>query len=299
MKYIYIVLLAFVVVSCNKKMDVEVPDFNVEVEKQTYKIGDTVRFKFSGKTENITFYSGKPGSEYEHRNRTELEGGTPQLEIVTQYGGGGTQVNSLRLKVCSDLTGLSKQAIIDADWKDINHKATIATNATITPSGTIDVSEWIEPGKPLYFAFQFVGETLPAAAGNWIIRDFKANISLQDGTVLPIANLQNAQWLPFSIKNDANAWYSRGNPIVDVVIIGGGANAPESEDWFLSKPLYFKKVAPDIGLPIQYISGNVLSHYDFTQYTEPGVYNVTFVASNANADDQKSVIKQLQITIEP
>lgn len=300
MKYIYIVLLAFIIVSCSKEMDVKAPDFDVQVEKLAYKVGDTVRFDFSGKAENITFYSGMPGADYEYRDRTQVEGGIPQIEVVTQYGGGGTQINSLRLMVTTELDQLTKEAVLAANWTDITSRAIIAKNATVTQSGPIDVSDILQPGKSLFFALKFVGAQDPNnAGGNWIIPGFNAKYILADGTPLPIANLQNAGWQPFDVINAANTWYSRGTPIVDLVIIGGGKNAPVSEDWYVTRPLNFTKVSPDVGLPIQYIAGNSLSRYDFAGYTRPGTYKATFVGTNVNVDAQKSVVRQLEITITP
>jgi hypothetical protein len=300
MKKLYIILLACIVLSCSKEMEVNEPKFEVTTKKLTYKVGEAINFNFTGRVENITFYSGLPGADYTFKDRTELQGGTPQISLNTQYGGGGTQINSLKLMVTTELTALTKEAVIAADWTDITSRATITTNTTVVPSGTMNLSDIAKPGKPLYFALKFVGAQDPTkAAGNWIIPAFNASTLLTDGTILPIANLQNAGWLAFSIKNDANSWTARGNPIADLVVIGGGPNAPESEDWFITKPLFFTKVAPDKGLAIQYISSNTLSSYKFAGYTQPGKYKAAFVASNANADGQKSIVRQIEITVTP
>ena len=136
------------------------------------------------------------------------------------------------------------------------------------------------------------------AAGTWIFRGFNATTKLASGTELPIANLINGGWQGFSIKNDANTWIFRPQ-YPDAVVLGGGKNAPESEDWYVSKPLFFTKVTPDTGTPIQYISGNRLDNYKFFGYDQPGTYTVTFVASNASVNEQKFVVKQLEITITP
>ncbi|MFT2008284.1 DUF5017 domain-containing protein [Pontibacter sp. 13R65] len=297
MRYLYLIVLTVAFMSCNKTLDVVTPDFDVQVEKQTYKVGETVQFNFSGYAGHITFYSGVAGADYNFRERTAVEGGIPQLDVTTQYGGGGTQINSLRLMVSSDLAALTKEGVLAANWTDITDRAIIAPNTVITPSGTLHVSDLVEPGKPLFFAFKFVGQTDPAkAAGNWIVHAFNAKTVLPNVTAIPVASLQNAGWLPFSIKNDANTWTTRGNPAVDLVIIGGGVNAPESEDWYVSKPLYFTKVPPDTGRPIQNIGTNALENYNFV-YTQPGTYQVTFVGTNQTVDSRKSVTRQLELTI--
>ncbi|WP_187260680.1 DUF5017 domain-containing protein [Pontibacter beigongshangensis] len=297
MRYLYGMLIALTLLSCDKTMEVVAPDFDVQAEKLTYKVGEPVKFNFTGYAGHITFYSGLPGADYNFRDRTEVEGGKPQLHVTTQYGGGGTQLNSLKLMVSSDLAALTAEGVKAASWTDITNRGTIAPNPTITPSGTMDISDVVEPGKPLFFALKFEGATDPdKAAGNWIVPEFKASTLLPDGSAIPVATLQTAGWQPFSITNDANAWYSRGTPIVDLVIIGGGKNAPESEDWYVTKPLYFTKVPPDRGTPIQNIGTNALDSHQFV-YTQPGTYVVTFIGANQTVDDRKQVMRQFEITI--
>lgn len=296
-RYFIVLLFAISLAACEDVIEVDTPDFDVQVEKLTWEVGDTVKFSFSGNPGNITFYSGLPGSDYTFRERTVLEGGIPQINLITQYGGGGTQTESLRLMVSNNVTAMTKEGILAATWSDITDRGTIAPNTTITPSGTIDVSDLVDTEKPFFFAFKFVGQTDPnRAAGNWIIRGFNATTLTSDGLAIPVANMQNAAWQPFSIKNDANNWYSRGTPIVDMVIIGGGKNAPESEDWFVTKPLFFTKVPPDTGTPIQNIGTSALEGYDYI-YNQPGTYTVTFLASNNSVDQHKEKIVQFELTV--
>lgn len=300
MKTIYIILLAFVIVSCSKEMKLESPDFDVWVEKNTYNVGDTVTFNFSGRAENITFYSGKDGENYEFRNRTTVEGVIPKLSFTSVYGS-GTQYDNLRVMTTTDLEAYTNEAVLEADWRDISDRAIwhTAPGQTIS-SGDIDLSDLLENGKPFFIAFKHVGYTDTKPVGNRLIQKFDVTAELPDGTSSVVTTLLTADWSLFDIKNAARNWalnFSASVP--DLRLVGGGADEPEIEDWAITKPLYFNTVTPDVGKPIQYISGNVLSHYNFLEYDEPGTYTVVFVASNANADGQRSVVKQLEITIKP
>lgn len=290
--------LMIILFSCEYSLEVDAPDFDVKLkEGPVYKTGDTIRFAFTGYAGNITFYSGLPGADYEFRNRTEIKGGVPQIELVTQYGGGGTQLGSLRLMVTGDLASMDSAGVVNATWTDITEKADIASNTTITPSGVLDLSGYIDPGKPLYFGFKFIGETSAThIPGNWIIHDFVANTVLDDGNALPVATMPSASWSTFSILNDASQWILRNNN-TQAYIIGGGYNAPESEDWMIAKALNFSKVPPDTGHPIQNIGSNALEGYEFV-YNSPGTYTVTFIGSNYTVDDHKEVIRQFTITVE-
>lgn len=290
---------AFYWMACSKELKVDAPDFDVKVEKTTYAVGDTVIFRFSGAAENITFYSGLPGFNYRYINRLHVEGGAPRLQVTTQYGGGGNQLESLRLMVSSDLQSLSAEGVANATWADITSHAKIAINTTIVPSGVIDLSEWVDGSRPFFFAFKFVGTTDPVTRpGNWIIHGADAYTALQDGSEIPVMNIANAGWTAIDVANPASVWTARGTPQNQAFIVGGGANAPASEDWYISKPLFFTKVPPDRGVPIQNLGTNKLNHYQFV-YSEPGTYLVTFLASNASADNLRTVARQVEIKIEP
>ncbi len=298
MKHIYQILsIVFFLglVSCEKDLHVDQPDFEVRLSKTTYKVGDTIRFEFSGAPDNITFYSGLPGSDYRFRERKQVEGGIPKAKITTQYGGGGNQIETLRLMVSSDLAQYTAEGVAQANWTDVTSQLDMATNATVVESGYLDLSPWVDTAAPFFIAFKFVGKKDPATTpGNWIVRELEAVTELPDGSEIPVADRLNAGWSIIDVLNPATVWTIRA---ADVVIIGGGPNTDPSEDWLITKPLYFTKVPPDTGIPIQNIGSNLLSDYSYT-YTNPGTYHVAFLASNASADDYKSVVREFEITIE-
>ncbi|MGJ1342202.1 DUF5017 domain-containing protein [Sphingobacterium spiritivorum] len=299
MKYIHQILSAVLfinLISCEKNLHVDQPDFEVRLSKMTYQVGDTVRFEFSGAPDNITFYSGLPGSDYRFRERTQVEGGIPKAKIITQYGGGGNQIETLRLMVSNDLEQYTAEGVAQASWTDITSQVDMATNATIVESEYLDLSPWVDTAKPFFMAFKFVGEKDPVTTpGNWIVRELQAVTELPDGSEIPVTDRVNAGWSIIDILNPATVWTIRA---ADVVIIGGGRNTDPSEDWLITKPLYFTKVPPDKGVPIQNMGSNVLSDYTYI-YTTPGTYHVTFLASNANVDDYRSVVREFEITIVP
>lgn len=299
MKHIYQILsIVFFIglVSCEKDLHVDHPDFEVKLSGTTYKVGDTIRFEFLGAPDNITFYSGLPGSDYRFRERTQVEGGIPKAKITTQYGGGGNQIETLRLMVSNDLEQYTAEGVAQANWTDVTSQVDMATNATIVESDYLDLSPWVDAAKPFFIAFKFLGEKNPVTTpGNWIIHSLQAVTELPDGSEIPVADRLNAGWSIIDVLNPATGWTIRA---ADVVIIGGGPNTDPSEDWLITKPLYFTKVPPDTGIPIQNIGSNLLSDYSYT-YTTPGTYHVAFMASNASADDYKSVVREFEITIEP
>ncbi|MBA9077151.1 MULTISPECIES: DUF5017 domain-containing protein [Rufibacter] len=301
MKKILILLLgAFAFTSCTTDLEVDAPSFDVKADNAelTYDVGDTVKFSFSGQAHYITFYSGVAGSDYDYRNRTEITGGKPQFRFTSQYGGGGTQINPLKIMVTTDLQGYTKEGVAATQWTDITSRATIATNATLIASGIIDLSDIALPGKPIYIAYKFQSVKDPdRAAGTMIVHNFVAETLTPDGSAIPVATLLTAGWRPVNVLNDATNWTTRSTLAQpDLLLAAGGKNAEPSEDWYISNPLYFTKVPPDTGLPIQSIGTNALTTYGHV-YNKAGTYKVTFLASNVTVDEQKSVVKQLTITV--
>jgi hypothetical protein len=58
---LYLLIVVFIFISCAKEK-VATPSLEVATASLTYKAGDTVTFNFTGNPDNITFYSGEPGS---------------------------------------------------------------------------------------------------------------------------------------------------------------------------------------------------------------------------------------------
>src|SRR5690349_13715279 len=111
MKCMYMLFFAVLLfVSC-KKMDVAQPEFEVQLSKLQYKVDDTVKFNFSGKVENIVFYSGERGFRYANKGAVTIERGIPQLQFTTALAG-VAQANSLKVLVTKNLLGNTPENLV-------------------------------------------------------------------------------------------------------------------------------------------------------------------------------------------
>ncbi|PTQ93965.1 uncharacterized protein DUF5017 [Mucilaginibacter yixingensis] len=330
MKLSYIIAItALALAACNKKQDVPSPSFGVTAVKNngsapaSFAPGDTVNFKFSGNPNVITFYSGEVGKRYQYINRTQAAG-TAQLQFTSQLAN-GTQAGSLSLLVSTDFKGVALKTlagvlvrdtattnanIASATWTDITSRATIPTNTTATSSGLIDLSDLAKQGKPVYFAFKYNGAS-GTIQNKWTITNFAINNVLSDATTYTIANL-NSPAKPLSnygvasyspgwavsydpAKNANNyAWvYTDGTSLV---ITGATTAATASaEAWAISGPVDLTKVTPDAGVAIKSEIAT-LGSYTYS-YTQAGSYNAVFVATNATADDSKTTVQQVAVTV--
>jgi hypothetical protein len=287
-----LIALITTILGC-KKLSVITPDFTVTANKTTYAAGDTVHFKFSGQVGNITFYSGEPGNNYANRDRITADG-VPQLQFTSTMTV-GTQTNTLALLATNDLTAIDSAHVVTANWTDITSRAKLSTGTALA-SGVIDLSDFKSPTKPLYLAFKYTGLKSTSAQRKWVISTFDVTNVLPDGSSGTVSNIAAAYWSAFNVKGPAVAWVIPAT-VTNITITGGAtANSDENEDWVVTKPLILNKVSPDAGVSIQNIGGNALSGYDYI-FSAPGKYKVTFIAFNNSRDDQKGVIRELDITV--
>ena len=283
------VMIAFA--SCNKELTIKPLSFTATTSASTYKVGDTVHFKFTGNPDIISFYSAEDGHDYANRERTAAEG-KPQLQF-TSYAQYGTQVNTLQLMVSTDFTGTYDAAsIAKATWTDVTDRATLSTGGNNTPSGIIDLSDILAQKKPVFMAFKYTGVT-GSTQKTWTLKDLTLSLLKTNNKVLPITDLASGGWKQVSIKNPAAVWSINATQLR---IAGGNGSAEDNEDWVISKLLYLNQVAPDVSVPIKNITQQ-LDSYDYV-FTQPGTYKVVFLAANATADKQQSTTQEIVLTIQ-
>jgi len=147
-------------------------------------------------------------------------------------------------------------------------------------------------------AFQYTG---------WIQASLKNN-------TLPGFNAWNVGNAGSSAANSVNN--SNGIAIKTAYPIqfdpGTTVNNDDNDDWLITTKASLKSVRPDAGVTIknevnaafaglEYVYNKIPGVYVryLYKYTAPGVYNVTFVASNLNQNKVEKQVKTLQITITP
>lgn len=188
------------ITSCEKKLEVNggVPEFNVTTEATTFKVGEDVKFTFSGNAHLISFYSGEPMSEYAFKEGHSVDGSASGATLsFTSSVQGGTQANQLSILLSSDFNGNygDLASVKSASWTDITNRFTLGASATFISSGVKDISDLIVGGKPIYIAYKYI--TKPQAqsglARTWMIQSFVVNSKSKVGTkVVTAADQINA-----------------------------------------------------------------------------------------------------------
>lgn len=292
-----IFLFSLVFFSCTK-IKVDTPHFSVTAGTVTVHAGDTVTFKFAGNPENIVFYSGEPGFNYAHRNRTTGKG-IAQLNFTSHQQNTG-ETNTLVLLASTDFKGKADSAgIVDATWTDITSRATLSTGADKTPSGTIDLTDFQALHKPVYFAFRYQGYNhATLKQPTWTIRTFNVLNVLPDGKVSTNTSIDKVGWAAYSFKNPTVVWsIAATTGLITINGTASGSTKEDNEDWVISRGFDLDEVTPDAGLSLRSLSTVAITGYDYI-YKTPGIYTATFVAFNNSVDDQKTVVREVTITVQ-
>jgi hypothetical protein len=298
MKPVHILFCCLFLLTNCRKLEVATPDFNVSLPATTYKVGDTLRFAFSGRADNVVFYSGEPGFNYQFRDRSSAEG-IPQLDFTSYLQNKG-QLNTLKLLLSTDFNGNYDSAgIQQATWSDLTDKAILSTGTDNTPSGPIDLSDYAKQNKPVYFAFRYQGyysDVLKQPA--WSVRTFNISNLTPDGKRSSIAINREIGWAAVDFKNPTVTW---AVPVSGQVTINGtiaNSTKEENDDWIVSRPFDLRSVTPDAGVSVMDLGSALIDEYTYI-YNRPGTYKVTFVAFNHSVDEHRELVREMEITITP
>lgn len=294
-KVLYTLAAAMALAACNKDK-VEMPDFEVKAGSLTYKAGDTVRFSFEGNPDNITFFSGEPGHNYEFRKRTSAANDL-QISFSTFTRNGVTYPN-LQLMVSNNFSGKATVADLQAaTWTDITDRAVFSTGADNTPSGVVSLKEFARPQQdaaPVYVAFRYTDTKKPQGQNLWAVRTFSATNVSDDGVVTPLALMATGGWQQVDVKNPDRVWTIS---TAQLLMQNSSATVADNEDWVISKGFNPWQIAPDAGQALKNVS-TVLKGHSYV-YTKPGTYKVVFEASAVRYNGEKRLTREINLTITP
>ncbi len=346
-KLLILLIVTFILglhIGCSKKIStVDNPsDFNVMVNSTTYKVNDTVTFNLSGNPDEIVFYTGEPGRQYQNRNRY-MAVGVNKLSFSSYMQQGTSKLpdSSLKLFITTNLGGrYDSTGIANATWNDITNLAKWpdSIGTTYTNSGLIDITNY-NSFDSVNIAFNYKGNLdSKNTQRKWSIQNFNLVNILPDssawglftnpflGTATGVESSTSfptttnpstfaaTGWVEMDMLNNKNAWNvgtwnisttdsvrnSSGVTITNKYPIffdpGNKPNIPNNNDWLITSVVNLKHVYPDVGAVVKNTITPSLSNYQYV-FVKPGVYTVTFVASNINVNTSKSVVRQVTITV--
>ncbi len=291
--------------SCNK-VNVESPDdFNVALQGTTFSVNDSVRFTLQGNPDNILFYSGEKGFEYEKRNVFTADGGIPQMQFIGNVNFGDLSIanRNLSVLVSTDFNGNYNAAgVQSATWTDITSRAILpAAVNTNTASGIINLSDLKVDQKPIYVAFRYVSQS-PATLKQrqWTISGFQFNTQFPDGRTFANANsMYTGGFGTVDLAGAADTW-TRPTSVTSTNIQKKGLDpgVEADDDWSITKAFDISKANRSTGEVLKHISYLTPPAYAY-KYAAPGTYKVVFVAQNSIKGTTKEVVREFNITVTP
>ena len=266
----YCGLLLVGLVSC---MEDEAPsvELNVALDKQVYQVGEPVTFKLNGNPDNIVFYSGEVGHNYAYKERYHADG-----DLLVKFNSWvryGDIYHNLKFLVSSDFSGIyDKENVEAATWIDLSDKFRFSVGDDQTPSGEVNLKEYVgaEEDAKLFVAFRYEDEQ-KARQNNWIIRSITLDCVSAEGVRSNLATMSTMGWKVVDFENPAVTWNVAST---SQILIDGGANQPKNVDWVISQAFDVRKTTPDTGVALKNIS-TTMDEYKYV-YTKPGIYEVVF-----------------------
>jgi hypothetical protein len=293
--------------SCRKDNDLTTPVFEVSADKTNVAVNEQVTFRFTGIPNNISFYSGEAGREYDNTQRLSAPDAMNWFSFTSQLtalaAGNTGQTDNFRIFVSNDFSGqVDSLSIRKATWTDITGRAKLpaATSTAATISDTVRVSDLRNARDTVFIAFRYRSTVSSNAsrARKWTMSKFMFQNKFPNGVVYNhnTADTDNklSGFNTHSFKGTSSLDSLKWNNSTSAVF-EAGVNGLSDEDWLISKGFKTSAINPDKAVGIKKNSGT-LTEYIY-KFAKKGVYKVTFVANNANAQGIKEVVRQLTVTV--
>lgn len=307
-KTILVLSVSGLLLAACSENEIQAPnDFEVTVTKEKYKLGDSVQFNISGNPDNITFYSGEPGREYDKRDFFSSDEGTLTLEFNSQTRSGATLPRNIAVLISTDFNGeYTEQGVKAAKWTDITTRAVLpantASNADVA-SGTINLDDLKVKGQPMYLAFRYVSENAAGTAQRYwnmgrmmLINNVPGNGDFEIASTIEKGIFQVVEFTGTDNKWTINTATATSHRLIHTA---NAINTQPDDDWVISRAFQVFQTAghKKNAVNVKSISGGTPGTFAWL-YSAPGTYKATFIALNADRDTQKEVIKEVLVTVE-
>lgn len=293
--------------SCDSVMDVDNPDFEVQVRTNHYKVGEVVEFEFSGQSDLISFYPGIEGYEYQYREQGKTFSlDSLKLEITTSVSK-NNQNSEFNILFSTSFDGnCVKDNIKPEDWTDITHDGFIlGTSSTDYVSPVVSIDDYFQEKKPFYLGFRYRNEPIlnDSRAVVWRLRDLKVKGLTADGWKTVSELSPNSKFSAgFSLIDFAEGTPVQGSSMVYTDYIrfesATGPTDAGNEIWAISKAIdpQTLRLMPDLSMPVKAVGGAMPTSFSYI-FNEAGTYDVYFVGWNITSEKKKEVVRKVTVTI--
>jgi hypothetical protein len=217
--------------SCEDYIDM--PEFDVWTDSDTYAAGEEITFHFSGDPQNIAFWSGEPGHIYANKDRTSEQGAIQTVQF-TSLAGEGAQNDNLSFLISTDFNGTYDAAnLAAATWTDITDRAilpatlsdidmTFAKTQQLTVTNHGDYYDLTTTGTDPYIQFSKIGVSLGSSSNSTLEFEYKSAVSITDLQIFYAPPLQEASSFKPADLAVASDWTSRSISLATAISAGWG-----------------------------------------------------------------------------
>lgn len=274
----------------------------VSTEKTEYKAGEPVTFKFSGKPDNIVFYSGEYGHNFDDRH-TYGRTGTMFFNFKS-YVRNAVIARNIKVLMSTDFNGkYDLENIEAATWIDMSDEFTFSDqngNKDNTESGELNINGFmadkggLDADSRIYFAFHYFDyqDDERAAQNEWIIRASNLRLESPDGTNSDVAELKTFGWTGVTSVEGGKVDVTASRILFKDL---DKTRPSESNDWTVSKAYSLGGIPADTGVAIKSISTD-LDEYTYI-YEKPGTYKAVFESSSYWYTGGSSSVYELEIVV--
>lgn len=258
------------------------------------KAGEPVKFKIDGDADNIVFYSGEPGHEYNLRDRRYADNDL-MVDFVA-YTDQSTGVHpNFQVLVSNDFDGIYETSNVDAaTWTDVTDLFTLPSETgKNTPSGSVNLRRFANADNKkalLYIAFRYFDMDGTPQRNRWVVRNINVNKVTPEGSSSNLATIKTAGWQNVVMSGSAQ-WTLPGSQL----LAAGNVATSDKDMWAISKGFDVYSSVPATGITLKNLATK-LDEYNYT-YSEPGVYEAVFASSSVWYNSENATVTCVPVTI--
>lgn len=336
MKKSILLLLPLFFAACEHETITTGFNYNITLDgENTYYAGEPVRFNIEGDVDNIIFYSGEFGHEYQYKDRYNLpteDVASAVFELEIQHRWGNAEP-ALEIYMSNSFDGLSgTDGLLDREVVRQMYEAGMPGWEKVEFDDQLKQDLWVpltldlkEKGYLDQFSIAFHwnppkggvdenGKIIPTRFDTYWLRGdlsiafYDKNFPATDMTLnslIDVTVMMSDELDPYYV-NEGNGSIRTNTSGQDLNFAGGQLYNPESpndnhikhydcEGWVFTAPQSINKVENDKAVVIKNMQ-NDLDYYEYT-WTEPGAYEVVFVGTTKDYLESDQSVKKFTINI--
>jgi hypothetical protein len=313
-KTLLLALAVLPFVACEQEVSTPV-DYNITLDTaNTYYAGEPVKFNIDGQVDNLLFYSGETGAQYQYKDRytvpvDQVNSAVLTLKVQGRYGlAGGLDIyisdSFAGLKgndAAADTAAISKMVKDNlAGWVKLDYQEGAST---VWTTQTIDLTEYLS-NFCIAFHWHPIMDGKSAQRTYWVNGSLTLDMQGTEPSSVALSSMNFISVMmnkeianPYVINNGNGSIIFNKPTTASIIFQGVGAKVlPYALDgWVISTPSSLNKVSNDQGTVIKNLQ-NYMDNYEYT-YRKAGTFKATFVGINSNYKGSSKDVKEVTINI--